>query len=83
MSHSKNELRLSTIVEFILRLQEDFKFLAEFNKEPDKVMIEAGITSEEDRNILKSRDVLKIRQLLAERKSDNNNNNNNTTKQEK
>jgi len=52
------------LAEFMLRLQEDTELLAEFNLDPDKVMVGAGITSEEDRNILKSRDMLKIRQLL-------------------
>jgi ribosomal peptide maturation radical SAM protein 1 len=55
------------VAEFLLKLQEDSKLLAAFNKDPDKVMIEAGISSEEDRNILKGRDVLKIRQLLAKK----------------
>jgi hypothetical protein len=65
MSESTREPRTSKLAEFILKLQEHSKFLAEFNKDPDKVMIEAGISSEEDRNILKSRDILKVRQLLA------------------
>ena len=64
-SESKSEHKPSRIAELLLRLQEDSNFLAEFNKDPDKVIIEAGITSEEDRNILKSRDISKIRQLLA------------------
>jgi hypothetical protein len=64
-SESKSEHKPSRIAELVLRLQEDSNFLAEFNKDPDKVIIEAGITSEEDRNILKSRDISKIRQLLA------------------
>jgi hypothetical protein len=58
--------RDSRITQFILRLQEDHKLLAEFNKDPDKVMIDAGITSEENRKILKSGDLLKIEQLLYE-----------------
>jgi hypothetical protein len=58
----------SKVAELLLNLQEDSMFLAEFNKDPDKVMIEAGISSEEERNILKSRDILKIRQLLEKGK---------------
>jgi hypothetical protein len=57
----------SKVVELLLKLQEDSKLLAEFDKDPDKVMIEAGITSEEYRNVLKTRDMLKIRQLLEKR----------------
>lgn len=64
----KERLTQSQLVEFMLRLQEDFRLLIEFNKYPDKVMIEAGISSEEERNIIKSRDMLKIRQLLEKRK---------------
>jgi hypothetical protein len=60
------------IAELLLRLQEDSKLLAEFNKDADKVMIEAGITSEEDRNALKTRDILKIHQLLEKKKCTNN-----------
>jgi hypothetical protein len=67
MSQSKPEPGSLKIAEFILELQEDSKFLAAFNEDPDKVMIEAGISSEEDRNILKSRDMLKVRQLLAKK----------------
>ena len=52
--------------ELLLKLQEDSKLLIEFNKDPDKVMIEAGISSEEQRNILKSGDAKKIRLLLAD-----------------
>lgn len=59
------ESRPSKVAELILKLQEDFKFLAEFNIDPDRVMIEAGISSEEDRNILKSGDLVKIRELVA------------------
>lgn len=58
--------RDSGIAQFILRLQEDYKLLAEFNKDPDKVMNDEGITSEENRKILKSGDLLKIEQLLYE-----------------
>ena len=46
-------------------MQEDLKFLAEFTKDPDKVMIDAGIISEEVRNTIKSGDEAKIRRLLA------------------
>jgi hypothetical protein len=55
----------SKVIELLLKLQEDSKFLAEFNRDPDKVMIEAGISSEEDRNIIKSGDAKKIRLLLG------------------
>ena len=54
-----------SIREFILKLQEDYEFLQQFNKDPDKVMNETGIKSKEIRNILKSRDLLKIDQLLS------------------
>jgi hypothetical protein len=64
-SGSKSEHKPSRVAELILRLQEDSKLLVEFNKDPDNVIIEAGITSDEDRNVLKSRDISKIRQLLA------------------
>jgi hypothetical protein len=53
MSHSKYDPKRSKITELLLKLQEDSKLLLEFNKDPDKVMIEARITSEEYRNILK------------------------------
>jgi hypothetical protein len=53
-------------VQLLLSLQEDPKLLAAFNKDPDKVMIEAGITSEKYRNILKTRDTLKIHLLLED-----------------
>jgi len=56
----------SRIAELILRLQEDYKILAEFNKDPDKVMNEAGITREENRKILKSGNLLKVRELINE-----------------
>jgi hypothetical protein len=62
---SQSEYEYSKLAELLLRLQEDSKLLAEFDKDPDKVMIEAGISSDGDRNILKSRDILKVRQLLA------------------
>ena len=54
------------IAQFILKLQEDYKLLAEFNKDPDKVMNDAGITSERNKKILKSGDLLKIEELLYE-----------------
>ena len=68
----KSEPKTSKIAELLLRLQEDSKLLAEFNIDPDKVMIEAGITSEEDRNVLKTRDMLKIHQLLEKKIYTNN-----------
>jgi hypothetical protein len=49
----------SRLVQLLLSLQ-DPKLLAALNKDPDKVMIEAGITSEKYRNILKTKDTLKI-----------------------
>ncbi len=64
----KREHKPSKVADLLLKLQEDSKLLAEFNKDPDKVMIESGITSEEDRKILKSRDIFKVRQLLAKEK---------------
>lgn len=65
MSQPKHENETSKVVEFMVKLQEDSKFLAEFNKDPDGVMTEAGLYSEEVRNELKSGDILKIRQLLG------------------
>jgi hypothetical protein len=53
------------LVDFLLRLHENPELLAEFNKGPDKVMTDAGITSKEDRQILKSGDLLNVRKLLA------------------
>jgi len=47
-------------------LQEDYDLLKQFNNDPDKVMNETGITSKEIRNILKSRDLIRIDQLLSE-----------------
>jgi hypothetical protein len=61
---SKLEYEYSRLVQLLLSLQEDPKLLAAFNKDPDKVMIEAGVTSEKYRNILKTRDTLKIHLLL-------------------
>jgi hypothetical protein len=68
-SESKHEPKVSKAVEFILKLQEDSKFLEEFNKNPDKVMIQAGISSQEHRDIIKSRDMIKIRELLYDAKA--------------
>ena len=66
-SHSNSNFKEYGIVtEFILKLQEDYKFLLEFRKDPDKVMIEAGISSQKLRNIIKSGDITMIRQLIAE-----------------
>lgn len=65
MSES-GKTRDSGIAQFILKLQEDYKLLAEFNKDPDKVMNDAGITSERNKKILKSGDLLKIEELLYE-----------------
>ena len=65
MSQS-GKTRDSGIAQFILKLQEDYKLLTEFNRDPDKVMDDAGIMSEENRKILKSGDLLKIEELLYE-----------------
>jgi hypothetical protein len=62
---SYTKAQCSKVAEFILRLQEDLKFLAEFNKDHDKVMIDAGIISEEVRNTIKNGDEAMIRRLLA------------------
>lgn len=62
-SGSTKDLR---IPEFILRLQEDYNLLAEFNEDPDKVMKDAGIESEKNRKILKSGNLLKVEELVAE-----------------
>lgn len=50
----------------MLRLQEDYLFLEKFNSDPDKVMDEIGILSDETRNILKSKDLVRIGQLLSQ-----------------
>jgi hypothetical protein len=50
----------SKLAELLLRLQEDFKLLDDFEKDPDKVMIEAGVTSEQCRNTIKTRDMIEI-----------------------
>jgi hypothetical protein len=63
---SKPEYESYKLVELLLALQEDSKLLAAFDKDPDRVMIESGITSEKYRNILKTRDALKVRLLLEE-----------------
>jgi len=65
LSHSKR-IKDPAIVKIMLRLQEDYKFLAEFNKDPDKVMKNAGIKSQEHRKMLKSGDLLTIERLLFE-----------------
>lgn len=64
VSESKSEPKTSKVAKLLLKLQEDSNFLAEFNKDPDKIMIMAGISSEQDRNTIKSRDMIKIRRLL-------------------
>jgi hypothetical protein len=51
---SKPEYESYKLVELLLALQEDSKLLAAFDKDPDRVMIESGITSEKYRNILKT-----------------------------
>jgi hypothetical protein len=61
---SESEHEHSKLAELLLKLQEDLKYLAEFTKDPDKVMIDAGIISDEVRNIMKSGDEAKIRRLL-------------------
>jgi len=65
LSHSRNT-KDPAIGKILLRLQEDYKFLDEFNKDPDKVMKNAGIKSQEHRNMLKSGDLLKVEELLVE-----------------
>ena len=54
----------ATILEFVIRLHEDSKLLTEFNKNPDKIMLEAGINSEENRKIMKSGNLIRLSQLL-------------------
>jgi hypothetical protein len=61
----EDSIEYAKVAEFILRLQEDLKFIKEFNNDPDKVMTEFGISSEEIRVVLKSKDMLRIRHLLA------------------
>jgi hypothetical protein len=61
---SKPEDEGTTILEFVLRLHEDSKLLTEFNEDPDKTMLEAGINSEENRKIMKSGNLLRLSQLL-------------------
>jgi hypothetical protein len=61
----------SRLVQLLLSLQEDPKLLAAFNKDPDMVMIEAGIISEKYKDILKTRDTLKIHLLVEEKRYDN------------
>ena len=55
----------SKLLQFILKLQEDSKLLEEFQKDPERLMIDAGINSKDDRDIIKSGDLLKVRELLA------------------
>ncbi len=61
---SEASTEYAKLAEFILILQEDLKFIKEFNNDPDKVMTEFGISSEEIRVVLKSHDMLRIRHLL-------------------
>lgn len=60
----------STVADLLLKLQEDSKFLAEFNKDPDKVLNEAGIIDDEARNALKNGDIIGIRKLLFQLESE-------------
>jgi hypothetical protein len=62
------KLESSKVAQLLLKLQEDSQFLAEFNRDPDRIMIEAGISSQEDRNTLKSGNILRVHQLLAKEK---------------
>ena len=55
----------SKLAQFILNLQQDSKLLEEFRKDPDPIMINAGITLKVDRDIIKSGDLLKVRELLT------------------
>lgn len=52
------------VAELIMKLQEDSNLLEDFNKNPDKVMVESGILSEENRNIIKSGDRQRIENLI-------------------
>jgi hypothetical protein len=63
-----SKLESSKVAQLLLKLQEDSKLLAEFNRDPDRIMIEAGISSQEDRNTLKSGNILRVQQLLAKEK---------------
>jgi hypothetical protein len=61
---SKPEDEGQAILEFVLKLHEDSNLLSEFNADPDKSMLEAGIGSEENRIIIKSGDSVKLGKLL-------------------
>jgi hypothetical protein len=59
----------SKIALFLLKLQEDSKYLGTFNKDPDKVLNEAGIIDDEARNAFKNGDIIGIRKLLFQLES--------------
>lgn len=61
---SKPEDEGPAILEFVLKLHEDSNLLSEFNTDPDKSMLDAGITSEENRTIIKSGNFIKLGRLL-------------------
>jgi hypothetical protein len=61
---SKPEDEGPAILEFVLKLHEDSNLLSEFNTDPDKSMLEAGISSEENRTIFKSGNFIKLGRLL-------------------
>ena len=61
---SKPEDEGQAILEFVLKLHEDSNLLLEFNTDPDKSMLEAGISSEENRTIIKSGNFIKLGRLL-------------------
>jgi hypothetical protein len=61
---SKPEDEGPAILEFVLKLHEDSNLLLEFNTDPDKSMLEAGISSEENRTIIKSGNFIKLGRLL-------------------
>ncbi|NAL78682.1 hypothetical protein [Nitrososphaera sp. AFS] len=61
---SKPEDEGPAILEFVLKLHEDSNLLSEFNTDPDKSMLEAGISSEENRTIIKSGNFIKLGRLL-------------------
>ncbi len=68
MTETDSKLESSKVAQLLLKLQEDSKYLTEFNRDPDRIMIEAGISSQEDRNTLKSGNILRVQQLLAKEK---------------
>ena len=68
MTETDSKLESSKVAQLLLKLQEDSKYLAEFNRDPDRIMIEAGISSQEDRNTLKGGNILRVQQLLAKEK---------------